>query len=494
MLSGTNQGVAVKRSIDAYLRSLPSRAEGSIDYADSASDTFKVVQSLEARAAELEGRGGSTYHRATTEDLHQAAVLKDVAGLLKNRIYDGADVKTAITPKVVSEMKALAPDNEKWSQTVDDFAAKAKTPQDLRSFQAPFVKAGRYIDNQYVQAATVGGRMAQNAGELPTTLRTTKAGIINDLVNRAWNSNTAHRARAKAYERAADRAAEKANTSANTTTSTTTSTDVPTSSTTPVSQTSNPMTTRIYDMIGRNVGNTAAENVQASDYINDVQKDLDAESTYMAPKGATASSYGNTLEGLVTPTSSASTSVYDSITGTSNVPSFGSTEEERQIYFFRPTGDEWSDMLSRAMRKARNAGDEDAVAELFAMYQDAREKATAATASASQTKLTDKQRQANAAARALDDMLNAENNFGYDVSDTFLDPIVNARGNDYKAKAEALALQVGYMLSGATINKEEAKKIGQSYVPQPRESEEERKRKLAQLRGIISDYQQTYSE
>lgn len=488
MLSGTNQGVAVKRSIDAYLRALPSRAEGSIDYTDSASDTFKVVQSLEARAAELEGRGGSTYHRATTEDLHQAAVLKDVAGLLKNRIYDGADVKTAITPKVVNEMKALSPDNEKWSQRVDNFAAMAKTPQDLRAFQAPFVKAARYIDNQYVQAATVGGRMAQNAGELPTTLRTTKAGIINDLVNRAWNSNAAHRGRAKIYERLADRAANNNGTP--------TASATPTGTTTTNSQSvSNPMSTRIYDMIGRDSALRASEGVQASDYINDVQNDLDAESSYMAPKGATTSSYGNTLEGLVTPTSNASTSVYDSITGTSSVPSFGSTEEERQVYFFRPTGDEWSDMLSRAMRKARNAGDEDAVAELFDMYQDAREKATAATTSASQTKLTDKQRQANAAARALADFENSEPNFAYDVSDIpVIGGIANLGGNDYRSKAEALALQIGYMLSGATVNKDEAQKIGMAYVPQPRDNETVRRNKLAQLRGIISDYQQTYSE
>ena len=50
------------------------------------------------------------------------------------------------------------------------------------------------------------------------------------------------------------------------------------------------------------------------------------------------------------------------------------------------------------------------------------------------------------------------------------------------------------MLSGATVNKDEAQKIGMAYVPQPRDNETVRKNKLAQLRGIISDYQQTYSE
>ena len=72
--------------------------------------------------------------------------------------------------------------------------------------------------------------------------------------------------------------------------------------------------------------------------------------------------------------------------------------------------------------------------------------------------------------------------------------IANLGGNAYRSKAEALALQVGYMLSGATVNKEEAKNIGMAYVPQPRDSEAVKQSKLAQLRGIISDYQRTYAE
>jgi hypothetical protein len=125
------------------------------------------------------------------------------------------------------------------------------------------------------------------------------------------------------------------------------------------------------------------------------------------------------------------------------------------------------------------------------MYQSAASKQT----STSETKLTDKQRQANAAARALADFEQAEPNFGYDVSDIpVIGGIANWGGNEYQSKAEALALQIGYMLSGATVNKDEARKIGMSYVPQPRDSEAVRKSKLAQLRGIISDYQQTYAE
>lgn len=513
MLSGTNEGVAVKRGINAYLKSLPSRAEGSIDYTDTAADTFKVIQGLEARAAELEGRGGSTYHRATTSDLHQAAVLKDVASLLKDRVYDGANVKVAITPQVVKEMKALSPGNEKWAATVDDFAANAKTPQDLRSFQAPFVRAGRYIDNQYVQAATVGGRMASNAGELPETLRTTKAGIINDLVNRAWNSNAAHRGRAALYGRLADKAAEKSadtpttakdwtkkagqrvaedlgNTNLGNRIQDVSGQPINSQAAAPAEQANvvsdyNPAT-QLYNAIGRNEGLTSGENVTAQKYLNAAVQG-NASDGYMAPLGATTSTYGaESLEDLISGSPS-SNSVYNSI--------YGSSAQASGNKYFQPTGDYWTDVLGDAVALALDANDEDAFATLYGMYQNSAANLAKNTASASQVKLTDKQRQANAAADALADFEQAESNFGYDVSDIpVLGAIANIGGNDYTSRAEALATQVGYMLSGATINKDEAKKIGTSYVPQPRDSEAVRQSKINRLRGIISDYQQTYSE
>jgi hypothetical protein len=127
------------------------------------------------------------------------------------------------------------------------------------------------------------------------------------------------------------------------------------------------------------------------------------------------------------------------------------------------------------------------------MYQNAL--ANQQSTSASTTKLTDKQRQANAASVALNDFEQAEHNFAYDVSDIpLIGNVANLGGNDYLSKAEALALQVGYMLSGATVNKDEAKKIGMAYVPQPRDNATVRQNKINQLRGIISEYQRSTAE
>lgn len=367
MLSGTNQGKAVKRGIDAYLRSLPSHADGSITMEDSAADAFKVVQGLEARAAELEGRGGSTYHRATTEDVHQAAVLKDVANLLKDRIYAGADVKAALTPEVAQELKAFDPKNTTWAKTVDDFVSSAKTAQDLRSFQKPFVRASRYIDNQYVQAATAGGRMAASAGELPAILPTTKAGVIKQVVNNVWNSNPAHRARAAVYGKLAENAADNA---PQTPTTTQPATSNPTNAQPAVS---NPQTA-VYDLlnrnntlniIGRNIGEQAGESQRP---VENYLQEASAESGYMPPLAATTSTAGttaSTLEDLANTGTTAGTSptaISDTLTNAQGNPYAGQ---------FSSTGDDQIDLIGRAVELAMEAGDAEAFGTLYQMYNSA---------------------------------------------------------------------------------------------------------------------------
>ena len=146
-LNGLNEGKAVKSTIEANLRSLPSRREGSVTYTDTPEDTFKLVQNLEATAAELKGRGGSTYHRPDIKDIHQAAVVEDVANLLKDRLFDGADVKSALTADVADNLKSYDPNNKKWASHVDNNIMQSETIQDLRSLQKPWVRMKKYIDN-----------------------------------------------------------------------------------------------------------------------------------------------------------------------------------------------------------------------------------------------------------------------------------------------------------------------------------------------------------
>lgn len=238
-----------------------------------------------------------------------------------------------------------------------------------------------------------------------------------------------------------------------------------------------PTSQSLYNIIGRTEGESQGNQARTAQYL--------ANATNNA---------NNSLESLATPNTMGDTSVYDSLYGTS----MGTTQNTTVATnpYFQPTGDYWTDILANATAAAIDANDVSAFNSLYSMYQDALANTQkASSTSTTETKLTDKQRQANAAERALNDFENAQHNFAYDISDIpLIGNIANFGGNEYASKAEALALQIGYMLSGATVNKEEAKNIGMAYVPQPRDNEATRRSKLAQLRGIISDYQKTYSE
>lgn len=229
--------------------------------------------------------------------------------------------------------------------------------------------------------------------------------------------------------------------------------------------------TQVYNAIGRTEGLTNAEQARTAEYLADA-----------------VNQNNGTLESLVSPTTATNaTSVYNSMYGGMNA------QPSTTGSYFPTTGDYWTDILGKAMSSAMDANDAAAFGSLYNMYQEAL--TNLKKNSSSETKLTDKQRQANAAALALDEFEKTEPNAAYDVSDIpIIGSIANLGGNDYASKAEALALQVGYMLSGATVNKEEAKNIGMAYVPQPRDNAAVRQSKINQIRGIISEYQKTYAE
>lgn len=386
-LYGTNKGNAVKQTIEANLRSLPSRAEGSVTYTDAPEDVFKVVQNLEASAAELEGRGGSRYFRPTIENINQARVLKDTASLLKQRLFDGADVQQALTPEVAQNLKSYDPKNKKYADWVDNTIMKAETINDLRAAQAPFVRMSKYIDNAYTQAATVGGRMAENASDLSRIL-TTRNGLLRAGIDAVWNSNAARRGRAAVYDKMADKAAgapttakgwakqagQRAVEDLGNTNLGNRIQDVNggavsprTSSTTKLasSTTGYDPSTQLYNAIGRAEGLSNAKQARG-DYLVDAIQEAE-----VIPNAA------NTLSTLsTTPTAttdSGSTSLYSSLYGTPTTTATqqGTTNAVTNTGYFQPTGDYWTDIIASAMSSAIDSDDVESFATLYGMYQNA---------------------------------------------------------------------------------------------------------------------------
>lgn len=505
-LNGLNEGKAVKSTIEANLRSLPSRREGSVTYTDTPEDTFKLVQNLEATAAELKGRGGSTYHRPDIKDIHQAAVVEDVANLLKDRLFDGADVKSALTADVADNLKSYDPNNKKWASHVDNNIMQAETIQDLRGLQKPWVRMKKYIDNAYIQAATAGGRMAMSASDLSRIL-TTKNGLAKYGIDLAWNSNLANRGKAAIYGKLADMYDKSdQNTTPNTKAGwakqagkraaedlgnrgaglsvkdvNTTNKAVATSTTTPPSnnviEASYNPATKVYDAIGRAEGISDAEQINANKYIEDATQALNAESGYAQPLGASTSSAGTDA-----------TTVYNALTGTPTINTGSS-----KIGYFEPTGDYWTDILASALSKAIDDNDVDAFATLYDMYQGQLSNLSKASSSTSTQKLTSTQQRANAAMNSLERLSSMTPDLAYNLSSIpVVGNIATLGGNDYEAEAKSLAQQIGYMVSGSNIKDSEAENIGKSYVPQPWDNEEVRKNKLRRAYEIIQQYQNGY--
>jgi hypothetical protein len=468
-LDGINEGKAVKSQIKALFNSLESRRNGSVSMTDMPEDVMDVVRGLEAEAANYEGRSGMNYGTTTPDKLNAAKVLKDVATLLKDRTFETADMERVMTPEVAEGLKSLAPGNKQWAKYVDEKIMTAKTPQDLRSVQAPFVNIKKIIDNGYMNSMTYGGRVGNVANGVPTNRRT----IINNAANAIFNSNIANRAKARVLSGAANRIEGTRADQPIRSLPTTTETQTQGEGSTP--------TTRIYDIIGRQEGLNNGEQARSAEYL--AQAAQEAEVVPMGNNYATM--------GQQAPTT-ANTSVYNAVMGGGNTQGSGTGNGNS---YFPATGDYWTDIIGRAMSAAIDADDVDAFGALYSMYQSQIANLQKQSASANQPqKITSTQQRANAAMSSLNRLSQMKPDLGYDLSGIpIIGGIATFGGNDYESEAKSLAQQIGYMVSGANIKEEEAFNIGKAYVPQPFDSEHARQTKLQRAYDIIRQYQNGYA-
>lgn len=411
------------------------------DISNYDSDILSIANRMKSNAADLRGKGVASPAPA---DAAKAKIYTEIANRLDDLSYKAIpqDNVDAMFDATITEMRGRANQAanngnndiaKAYNKLADSLDAEPRTVQAFRSFKKDFVDASKINE---LTARAENGAAVQMGRSLGGSLRRFGGTLLQRPIN------TVLAKAGGAVNSLADRVGSEASAD---TTSKATTTVLPQN--------------QVYNAIGRTTGEIEGEKASGED------------------GNLTQLSEPLALESMVTNTASSSPNyVYNSIYGNSN----NNKNSKSQMYL---------SLISELV----NSGNAGAAASLMDKYYDAL--SSEAEASTKQTKLTDKQRQANAAERALNDFEGAEHNFAYDVSDIpLIGGIANLGGNEYASKAEALALQIGYMLSGATVNKEEAKNIGMAYVPQPRDNEAVRKAKLQQLRGIIADYQQTYEE
>ncbi len=176
--------------LTATMNKLAGGGSGTLKPGAHPSDTLDVIKSLESRAADLTGKGG-TYHLPTSEDKALAKVHTEVANELKDRLYGGANVSKVLTPEFRSSLVDLHPGNAKWANFVDNTVMKVKDPGQLRSTMAPFVKISKAIGEADTNSGTFGGKVGNAAGS---------RGLLGQAAAATLGSNVAKRTAAGAIK------------------------------------------------------------------------------------------------------------------------------------------------------------------------------------------------------------------------------------------------------------------------------------------------------
>lgn len=463
-LSGTTDEKAIRASIDAQLNRLPSRREGSITGLDQPEDVFDTIKALEKRSAELKGKSGNNYRMTTPERGDKAKVLDSITEVLKDRLYGGANIEGVLTPEVASELKNLAPKNEKWASYVDNTIMKSGDVGELRNTVAPFVNMGKIIDNQYMNYGTYGQRVGDAANEGRRIAgMISKTPVLGKLLGDIASSNIADRVRAKAYNYMADQAEAKSN-PANLSTITSKQPKTPDNK---IANLSSLLLGRevipqtALNMIGRSVGIDNSHKVQDAMRANTVDDATDYSSQNMINDNVNDAphqyhSEGNPIIGQLT-------------------------------------------NIGTAMQLALNAGDVSSYSKLASLYGDMmniyKTQQAMLNPQAKATKLTDSQKKANVAMDLLNNLEGQQANIGSAVADVpIIGSIMNLGGNEYKSSTEALESALGYLQSGAQISEKERESIRRAYIPQWGESEAVKKRKLAAARQVIQNFAQGSAE
>lgn len=463
-LSGTSDEKAIRASIDAQLNRLPSRREGSITGLDQPEDVFDTIKALEKRSAELKGKSGNNYRLTTPERGDKAKVLDSITEVLKDRLYGGANIEGVLTPEVASELKGLAPKNEKWANYVDNTIMKSGDVGELRSTVAPFVNMGKVIDNQYMNYGTYGQRVGDAANEGRRIAgMISKTPVLGKLLGDIASSNVADRVRAKAYNYMAD----QVETRSNPTNSSTTNSKQPKALDNKITNLSSLLLGRevipqtALNMIGRGVGIDNGYKVQDAMRSNTVDDTTDHGSQ-------------NMFNG-----------------GVNNISRQYRSDDNPIVGQLTNIGN--------AMQLALNAGDVASYSKLAGLYGDMmniyKTQQAIFNPQAKTTKLTDSQKKANVAMDLLNNLEGQEANVGSVVADVpILGGLMNIGGNEYKSSAEALESALGYLQSGAQISEKERESIRRAYIPQWGESEAVKKRKLAAARQVIQNFARANAE
>ena len=451
-------------------------------------DVYDFGKALEKEGYKKYDRG--VRNQNTNTQVYGEALInmsQDIIG----KATDGVDVSGKFD---ANKLKNLLPGNEVWANKVDALNANAKTVQDLRSAMASATKmnllkqAEEYNLNTYGQ--NVGGK-----GKGSAAVKAAKSFLTGKPLAAAeagaemvlGSNPVKQKAIKKSYDNYKKYQAH-ANGEAPTT---------PTGKVAQAKQFIADKTGKVGET-AKNIANKAGEKIgNATSKLND---------TTAANIAIGGNTLGNIAQNMANRTiakdqaefannranAAQAQTAYDQA-ATDYTTALANQQAAEQNVLQGQTGNTATlNRIAQAMDLAMAAGDINAYSQLADLYKQAYniyEMQNPQTKNESKA-LSANQSKALAASQQLEQLAQMTPNAGTVASNIpLLGNLVDLTGgNEYANQAEALATTLGYLLSGANIKESEAKRIGQSYVPNAFDSENVRQQKLDRARQLIQSY------
>ena len=432
-----------------------------------------AIKQLEKQSAQYKGKDGVTYRRGSAEGTQKAMVLDAVRDELQGRVWDAAgDASKVLTPDVLTELKNMYPNNEKWANFVDNGLANVKTGAQMRSTMKPLVDGAKIVAGSKQSA----GSFAEKVYKSATSANPIVAGG-QMLLELGLGTEKAKQAKADRYAKRAAKSQAKLAGEA------------------PANNIGKSIINKAGKMLDNTMGNLNNETFSGKaiapitrNGVTQTIGDVAARSLgRQAGLGA-----ANALENQAQ-LQGAQQRVMDINNNYNNAMTQAQQMYNQAQQMGSGIGSDTLDRISQGMERALAAGDINAYSQLADLYQQAykiyglQNPEAASTSSAKD--LTTNQAKAYTGLQQLTDLAQMTPDLGTALASTPAGGLVNLfGGNEYSNQAKALATTIGYLMSGANIREQEAQRIGQAYVPTAFDSEQVKQQKLSRAEQLLRSY------
>lgn len=475
----STRGKALKQQVSSIVNSVKNSGDGIAD----ANDVLDMVKKLERKSADVAGKSGNNYHRATSEDLAAASVLNAVASDYKDRIWNGAqDISTVLTPDAIKELKAIFPNNKTYQNGVDNIIAKATNGQELRHTMADLVNGSKIANNSKMIAGTTGAQLVRAATSANPIVAGTQM-----LAIKALDSDTANKVRADKYSKRANKYQAKL------------TGETPTGNSF-ASNLANKVKNNVTDLAGALTNDTLSSASYAG-YLPTFGEAMTSQLSRQAGLGTKkALNNQNALQQAEQDVQGAQTEYENAGAQMQQALNDIQTYNSQQM-----AGQSQLDRIAQGMDRALAAGDLQAYSQLADLYQQAYKiygaqnttQSAASSLNATQQNNLAKLESAGSAIDQLEQLYNqaggGQGRFGGKLTELGASLGMNSAASSYNSAARGLINQIAAAVGKTdSLNTEGEVQRALDLVPKITDTPEEAQIKLQSLRNMLAANKQTY--